>query len=90
MALYQRRHVQTRDSTVFNHPAPADHYAVGMVCAAQHQRGQRITGTGETQLVQPEQCQIGLRARWRRAPAISFTCRRISISCLAAIATRSA
>src|SRR5262245_11434103 len=51
--------VKPRDAAVLHDPLPADHHPVRPVSAAQDQGGQRVSGTGETQLVQLEKREIG-------------------------------
>ena len=52
---------------VLDHPAARDHDPVGAGGAAQDQRGQRVAGAGEAQLVEAEQGEVGLHAGGDRA-----------------------
>jgi hypothetical protein len=62
VTAYQIGDIEAGDFPILNDPAPADHHAVGTVRAAQDERGERIAAAGKSQLVEPEQREIGLHA----------------------------
>jgi hypothetical protein len=47
---------------VLDAPCPGDHDAIGLVRAAEHQRGDRVAGAGEAQFLKREEREIGLAA----------------------------
>ncbi len=59
MAADQAGDVETGNRAIHDHPFAADHDAIGAVRAAEHKRGDRIAVTGEAQLVELEQREIG-------------------------------
>ena len=63
MIGYQRLDVDTRRHSVGDAPFARDHDTVGRGGATEHQGGQRIAGTRETQFVEPVKGQIRLTAQ---------------------------
>ena len=60
VGMDQGREVEPWDGAVLDHPATADHHPVGARRAAQDERGQRVAGAGEAQLIEPIEREIGL------------------------------